>query len=184
MRPPKNEIMKPSEMALMESENRIGNRLYSRTADGAEVVTAIVSRLAMDLANRPRKISLQDPNEIEDVAIAYVNACAEAGTLPSKVGLCRAMGYSRQGVDYFLNHHGEEPGAEQLRQIFDGFADVMNTAALTGACHPIVGIFTLKSQAGWRDTVSIETDVKRDPLGERKSTAEIMAKYADILPDD
>ena len=182
---PKHEIMSPIQMEALANETRIGNRLYSRTSDGAEVVKALVSRLAINLANRPKKIDLRDCELIESVAVAYVDACSKAGTLPSKIGLCLAMGISRQAVDVFMKVHPEEASTELLRQIFDGFADVLNSAALTNACHPIVGIFTLKAQNGWRDTVSIEAESVRDPIEERQSVAAILAKYDDVggLPD-
>ena len=182
---PKREIMSPADMEALAIDTRIGNRLYSRTSDGAEVVKALVSRLAINLANRPKKIDLRDCELIESVAVAYADACSKAGTLPSKIGLCLAMGISRQAVDVFMKVHPEEESTELLRQIFDSFADTLNSAALTNACHPIVGIFTLKSQAGWRDTVSIEAEPVRDPIEERQSMAAILERYSDVggLPD-
>lgn len=183
-REPKNEIMSPTNMKMMAEETRVGNRLYSRTSDGAEVVNALVSQLAIDLANMPRKINLRDTEQLRSVAVAYVDACSHTGTLPSKIGFCHACGISRQGVDAFMKSHPNEESVETLRIIFESFADTLNSASLANACHPIVGIFTLKSQAGWRDTVSIEAEPPEDPLGARKNTNEIIARYADILPDD
>lgn len=181
---PKYDIMSPSDMEKLAEESRIGNRLYSRTADGAEVVNALVTRLAVSLANRPRKIDLRDCDLIEQVAVAYVQACSKAGTLPSKIGFCLACGISRQAVDCFMKGHPEEKSVELLRMIFESFADTLNSAALTGACHPIVGIFTLKSQANWRDTVTIESETVMDPTEERQTAEEIMRKYKDLmLPD-
>lgn len=150
---PKNEIMSIADMEKLAVETRTGNRLYSRTADGAEVVNALTARLAAELANPPKKIDLRDAEMVRAVAVKYVEACSHAGTIPSRLGLCRAMGISRQAVDRFIRYHPQEPSVETLRVIFDGFADTLHSAALTNACHPIVGIFTLKAQAGWRDTV-------------------------------
>ena len=174
---PKDDIMSPTDMVKLAEETRVGNRLYSRTTDGAEVVSALTARLAAELATLPKKIDLRDKEMIKAVAISYVDACSRAGTIPSRIGLCRAMGISRQAVDYFMNHHSEEPSVETLRIIFDGFADTLNSAALTNACHPIVGIFTLKAQGGFRDTVTFEAPLVGDPLGDRVSAEAIVAKY-------
>lgn len=176
--------MTPADMEKLAVDMRADNRLYSRTADGAEIVNALTSRLAVELATLPKKIDLRDTELVKQVVVAYVDACSKAGLLPSRIGLCRAMGISRQAVSVFMKAHSEEKTAEFLRIIFDSFAETLNIAALTGACHPIVGIFTLKAQEGWRDTVSIETETVRDPTDERLTAAEIVAKYRDLdLPD-
>ena len=181
---PKNEIMLPEQMREMATEYRQNSRLYSRTADGAEVVQALVSRLAEELMENPQKIDLRNEALIVKVAVAYVSSCAKAGTIPSKIGLCRAMGVSRQAVDYFLSRHGDEPSAERLRLIFDSFAEMLNSAALASACHPIVSIFLSKALYGYRDTLSVETEYKIDPLNPYKvSAAEIAEKYRNLLPD-
>ena len=89
------------------------------------------------------------------------------------------MGYSRQGVDAFINKHGStSPAAEKLRMIFDSFAELLNNAALASACQPIVSIFLSKAIYGYRDTVSAEIEYKDDPLGPRKSAAEINEIYS------
>lgn len=176
-------------MEKMALETRNNSRLYSRTADGGEVVQTLLTNLAGELANLPKKINIRDPHMVETVAIAYVNACAKSGAICSKIGLCRAMGMSRQSVDYFMNHHGDEPSAELLRIIFDSFAEMLNGAALANSVHPIVSIFLSKAIYGYRDTVSIETEPKHDPLGERTTAAEILSKYSNdeldmMLPAD
>lgn len=181
---PKNEIMTPADMEKLATEMRVGNRLYSRTADGAEIVNALTSKLAVELATLPRKIDLRDTELVKEVVVSYVNACSKAGLLPSRIGLCRAMGISRQAVSVFMKVHSEEKTAEYLRIVFDSFAETLNSASLTGACHPIVGIFTLKAQEGWRDTVSLQTETVRDPTDERLTAAEIVERYRDFpLPD-
>ena len=182
----KGNMMQPAAIQAMAVENRSG-RLYSRTADSGEVVQTLVARLAAELADMPKKIDLRDEDMIVRVAVTYVDACASAGVIPSKIGFCRSCGVSRQAVDYFLNHHGDEPSAERLRMIFDSFAEMLNNAALANACHPIVSIFLSKALYHYRDTVSIETEIKQDPLGERRSAAELLAKYGkeelEMLPD-
>lgn len=188
MNKPKHEIMSPVDMEAMAVETRATSRLYSKTSDSGKVVQALVSQLAAELAAAPKtKIDLRDEDMIVRVAVAYVDACAKSGVIPSKVGFCRAAGYSRQAVEYYMNHHSEENGAERLRMIFDSFAEMLNAAALANACHPIVSIFLSKALYGYRDAIALETEIKQDPLGERRSAAEISAKYKGFedweLPD-
>lgn len=174
---PKNEIMSPDEMQVVETRR---GRLYSQTADHGLVVSEIVSNLAEELAKKPQKINLKDADMIESIAIAYTDACAKAGTMPNKTGLCRAMGVTRQGVDWFISHNPGEPSAELLQMIFDSYAEALSAASLAGAVHPIVSIFLLKAISGYRDTVSLEAAPARDPLGDRIKAENIAARYKDL----
>ena len=126
----KGNMMQPAAIQAMATETRNSSRLYSKNNDSGEVVQALVKQLAAELAQMPKKIDLRDEDMIVRVAVAYVDSCANAGIIPPKIGFCRACGLSRQAVDYFLNHHGDEPSAERLRMIFDSFADMLNAAAL------------------------------------------------------
>ena len=180
---PKDNIMTPAEMQEVHSRS---GRLYSRTADGGEVVSTLIGQLADELANMPKKIDLRDEELIKEVTVAYVHSCSLNGIIPNKSGWCRSAGISRRAVDYFLQHHAEEPSAELLRIIFDSFAEMLNNCALTSACHPIVSIFLSKAIYGYRDTVSIETEQRlEDPLGKQQDIEDILAKYKDLdlLPD-
>lgn len=181
---PKGNIATPEQMQAL-AEGQRNSRLYSKENDAGEVVAALGARLAMEIENLPSKADLRDAGMIQTVAAAYVANCARAGTIPCKSGLCRCLGYSRQGVEYFLKHHENEDGAEKLRMIFDAFAELLNDAALTGACREVTAIFLAKAIYGYRDTVSIETELREDPYGYQHRTAEeIIKKYADLpLPD-
>ena len=183
---PKHDIMHPAVIQAKAIETRSNSRLYSKETDNGEIVSSLVANLAAELAHTPKKINLRDEHMITEVAVTYVDACAKAGIIPSKIGLCRAMGISRQAVDHYMSHHSEEDSAEKLRIIFDSFAEMLNTAALTGACREITAIFLAKALYQYRDNITIETEIKQDPLGPRRTSEEILAKYASgeyELPD-
>ncbi len=180
----KNEIMTPEQMRQMTAEKRATSSLYSKTTDNGEIVSVLTANLAADIAHLPQRIDLKNESMVTAVALEYVHACAETGTIPSKIGYCRAMGISRQGLDYYLSHHGDEPSAERIRIILDSFAEVLNDAALANACHPIMSIFLSKALYQYSDKLTIETEVNYDPLGERQSVDAIIEKYKNIeLPD-
>lgn len=170
--------MSPEEMRTTESRR---GRLYSQTSDHGLVVSAIVSNLAAELAEMPKKIDLKDPEMIRQVAVAYTAACAESGTLCNKTGLCRAMGMTRQGVDWFMSHNPGEPSTELLQMIFDSFAEALSNAGLASAVHPIISIFLLKAISGYSDTIKIESPMLVDPLGQRVSAESVAAKYKDMI---
>ncbi len=164
---PGRNILTESEMLDLASSQR-ESRLYSRSADSGEKVSAIVGTLANELSELPEKISLNDTALVLTVAKQYVNACAAVGSIPSKIGCCRAFGCSRQAVDNFMLRNPEHPTTDLLQILFDAFAEALNNAALTGSCHPIVGIFISKAVYQWKESVVLETPVSK-PLGDDPS---------------
>ncbi len=183
---PKNTIQTPTEMLATAQERRLNSRIYNRTADNGEVVSAIVQQLAEDLVDIPQKADLKDTEQIRQIVISYVAMCARAGVIPSKIGLARACGYNRRTLEYFCDRHPEHPTAELLEIAFDAFAEAMSTAALSGSVQQVFAIFLSKALYKWEDTVTIKT-TPADPMDYRTSAQEILAKYSredlERLPD-
>lgn len=181
---PHKNIQTPGEMLTSAKEQRMNNRIYSRTSDGSEVVSAVVNQLAAELATLPQKTDLRNTAQIEKICISYVDACSKAGLIPSKIGLSRAMGVSRRTIDYFISKYPDHPTAQLLEIVFDGFSDCLNTAALCGAVNNIYSIFLSKAIFHYKDTVTLEA-IPADPLERRMTTEEIIKKYELVdLPDD
>ena len=184
---PKNTIQSPSEMLATAQERRLNSRIYNRTADNGEVVSAIVEQLAEDLVDIPQKADLRNTELIKRIVIAYAAMCAKAGTIPSKIGLARACGYSRRALEYFCDKHPEHPTAELLELAYDAFAEALTTAALANATNNVFSIFISKALYRFEDTVTIKA-TPPDPMDHRATAAEIMARYSkeelDMLPAD
>lgn len=183
---PHNNVQQPSQMLATAQERRLNSRIYNKTADGGSVVSAIVEQLAEELVEIPQKADLRNTAQIEKIVIAYVAMCAQAGTIPSKIGLARALGMSRRTVDYFLERHPEHPTAELLELAFDAFAEAMSTAALAGSVQQVYAIFLSKALYKFEDTVTVKA-VPPDPMDTKSSAAEIMARWKDsldMLPED
>lgn len=179
---PHGNIQKPSEMLATAQEQRLNNRIYSKTADSGMVVAAITAELAAELANLPIKADLKDTEQIRRVVVAYVGACSQAGLLPSKLGLARALGMSSRNLDKFCENHPQHETAEFLELVFDSFSDALSTAALSGATAQVYSIFIGKSLYKMRDNATIEIDTRKyDPLGERVSADKIADKYKDLV---
>lgn len=183
---PHRDIQTPSEMLATAKEQRLNNRIYSKTADSGLVVSAIVSQLAEDLTAIPQKVDFRDTELVKNVCIAYADACSQAGLIPNKMGLSRALGVSRRTVDLFCDLHPDHPTAQLLEIVFDAFSEALSNAALVGATNNIFSIFVSKAIYKWKDTVSVET-TPPDPMDHHTTAAEILAKYSkedlDLLPD-
>lgn len=184
---PHGNIQSPSEMLATANERRMNSKIYNRTSENGEVVNAIVSQLAADLAEMPKKADLRDPELVKRVCITYIDACSKAGTIPTKIGLARALGMSRRTVDYFLERHPEHESAQVLELVFDAFSEAMSTAALAGAVQQVYAIFLSKAIYGYQDTVTIKSDPP-DPLDYKRRTEEILARWSkedlSLLPSE
>ncbi len=180
---PKDEIQTPSEMLATAKERSLNSRIYNKTADHGAVVSAIVNQLAEDLSDIPQKANLRDTDMIRKIIVAYVAMCADAGTIPSKIGLARALGMNRRTLEYFCDRHPEHPTAELLELAFDAFSEALSTAALSGSVAQVFAIFVQKAQFRWEDSVTIKT-TPPDPFDNNKSRIdEIIERYKDDFMD-
>lgn len=183
---PHNNIQQPSQMLATAQERRLNSKIYNKTADGGSVVSAIVEQLAEELTEIPQKADLRNTEQIKKVVIAYVAMCSQAGTIPSKIGLARALGMSRRTIDYFLERHPEHPTAEVLELAFDAFAEALSTAALANATNNVYSIFLSKALYRFEDTVTVKA-IPPDPMDSKSNAAEILDRWKDRLdmfPDD
>ena len=180
---PAHTIMTLDEMISAERD-KAGNRLYSRDTDATEKIQKLVAQAAVDLMNLPEKISLGHVEYVKSAVKAYLIACYEAGTIPSKIGCCRAMGLSRQAIDNYMQRNPDAPSSEFLRITFDTFASVLSDSALSGASNLVVAIFCLKALYSWQDKVVSEIQITNNPLsGANVDPMEIARKY-DYLPGE
>lgn len=172
--------MTSEEMNAM-NEARNGNRLFSRDAESAEKIAAIVAQTRSELQKMPERVSLGDVQTIRQVLLNYLKSCERVAVCPSKSGLCRALGITRQAVDDYMKRHPEAESSQLLAQTFDAFADVLANAALAGATHPIFSIFVEKAVYGMRDTQTIEIRPANSPLGEETDYADLEKRIDDTV---
>lgn len=161
---PAQNIMDPCKMLELANEQKM-TRLYDKTTDGTDKIQSLVGALANEISNLPEKINMRDTKTVRIVAAQYVDACRTVGTIPNKIGLCRAMGISRQAVDSFMNMNPAHPTTEFLEIVLDSFAEILSNSALVGASNMVMSIFITKAVYKWRDNIAIEY-VSKTPLGE------------------
>ena len=175
----KRAIMTASEMDAMNAEIVEHNHLYSRDTDASEKVQSIVTSIGAEIITEHEKININDAEAVKNVVAAYIASCARTGVLPSKMGLSRALGYSRLGLDKYVKSHEGTASATFLQNCFDGFAEMLTMASLTGACHPIVGIFIEKAIYGLRENDALPEPPVTGVLSDADA-AEIAQRYMDI----
>ncbi len=171
----KRPVMTYGEMVEM-NESKRGTRLYSKIEDGTDKVQALINQTLQELVNIPDRISLRDTQAVRNIALAYVNSCAQTGVLPSKMGLARACGITRKGIDDYMFRNPESETTVFLSLLFDAFAECLSNAALTGSCHPIFAIFVEKALFGWRDALTIEASPTNVLGSDEMTAADLQAK--------
>lgn len=184
MNVPKNGIMDSDSMDRMNVQTVGSSRLYAKDVDAGEKVAAIVHMAADSMAKVPEKINLYDAEQVRAVTLEYLRSCERTGALPSKIGVARAMGITRQTIDAFLKSHPDQPSAQFLELLFDACAEALTNAALAGGVREITAIFISKAQFGWRDTITLETP-QPQPLGELVNEDELRRRIAEnVVIDD
>lgn len=158
---------------------------YGKQANSAQALSRmgeIVSNIGQELQDAAeRTIDLNDMDMVQEQTQSYINSCAERGLIPSKAGLSRALGLTRQAADVYIRAHPQSKTAHYLSLVFDAFSEALSLAGLYGQAHPIVCLFLLKSIHGLRDNfITIEDASQYDP---KPTVAEIQAKYAHLLSD-
>lgn len=144
-----------------------------------ENIQAIIASIGAGVAQVGQRIHLSDTQTVQDTAKRYIMSCYEAGLLPSKQGLARACGVSLTGVTKFMREHPHHDTTAYIEMVYDAFAEMRETAALNGAAHPIVSIFGLKANYGYRENEPV-AEVKESPLGEAEDTDTIAKKYLEL----
>lgn len=150
---------------------------------GDERVTEFV-KYHMEMMRMREGVDKRDVEDLKRRFVEYLSYCAEHGIVPNNMNAYFAMGVSRQDI-YAWSHGkaGTPEHKEFATMISSFFASIHEQGATDGVLNPISAMFWQKAHDGLIEASKVEV-VQDDPLGERKSSAEITAKYADILPED
>ena len=160
----KNTALSPAEMDAMNRSIVEGNHLYDNSVEGrAGTIQEIVTVVGNDALIDRKKVDLRDLEEVKRVAREYIDSCQRAPLLPSKSGLCRSLGYSRQGLWLFMRDNKGSATEDFLSQLFDAFSETYDIAAMGGTIHPIYAIFTQKAQYQLRDNAPVDDLENNEP---------------------
>lgn len=150
---------------------------------GDERVTEFI-KYHMEMMRMREGVDKRDVNDLRNRFINYLSYCAEHGIVPNNMNAYFAMGISRQDVSaWHLGSRGTPEHKEFADMVMQFFASIHEQGGTDGVLNPISAMFWQKAYDGLIEASKVEV-VQDDPLGEKRSSAEISAKYADILPEE
>lgn len=150
---------------------------------GDERVTEFV-KYHMEMMAMREGADKRDVNDLRNRFVNYLSYCAEHGIVPNNMNAYFAMGVSKQDISaWHLGNRGTPEHKEFADMVTQFFASIHEQGATDGVLNPISAIFWQKAHDGLIEASKVEV-VQDDPLGEKRSSAEIAAKYADILPEE
>lgn len=177
------------EMTTQLAGSKEGNRLYTpkqgtykeiSDALKAEALDSIIDQ-QLDLlatAKRRGRVNLNNVDEVEATATAYMTSCKQAGVYPTMLGFAAACGYSRKSVYEFISKNRGK-SVDYLDGLRSSWAAIIAQMGLARQCSESVSIFLLKNSGqGMADKAEIDIAPKvENPLGERTDPEELRRKY-------
>lgn len=191
---PNNPIKKAAgqtveEMTSQLAGSRGGNRLYTpkqgtykeiSDALKAEALDSIIDQQLELLATAKRRgrVNLNNVDEVEATATAYMTSCKQAGVYPTMLGFAAACGYSRKSIYEFISKNRGK-SVDYLDGLRSSWAAIIAQMGLARQCSESVSIFLLKNSGqGMADKAEIDIAPKTEnPLGEQKDPEELRRKY-------
>lgn len=166
-----------------------GNRLYapkrgnykeiSDQLKGEALEAAIDQQLALLATAKQRgRVDLNDIDEVEATATAYMTSCKQAGVYPTMLGFAAACGYSRKTIYEYINRNTGK-SAQYLDNLRSSWAAIIAQMGLARQCSESVSIFLLKNSGqNMADRAEIDIAPKASsPLGEYVTEKELLEKY-------
>ena len=124
------------EMTAQLAGSKEGNRLYTPKAGtyNEALDAAIDHQLELLAAAKRRgRVNLNDVDEVEATATAYMTSCKRAGVYPTMLGFAAACGYSRKAIyEYIARHNGKT--VDYLDGLRSSWAAIVAHMGLTRKC--------------------------------------------------
>lgn len=155
------------EMTTQLAGSKEGNRLYTpkqgtykeiSDALKAEALDSIIDQ-QLDLlatAKRRGRVNLNNVDEVEATATAYMTSCKQAGVYPTMLGFAAACGYSRKSVYEFISKNRGK-SVDYLDGLRSSWAAIIAQMGLARQCSESVSIFLLKNSGQGRDRYCAES---------------------------
>lgn len=162
------------EMTEQLTESKKGNRLYSPKTGNYKEISDALKAEALDAAidqqlellaaaKRRGRVNLNNVDEVEATATAYMTSCKQAGVYPTMLGFAAACGYSRKAIyEYISRHSGKS--VDYLDGLRSSWAAIIAQMGLARQCSESVSIFLLKNCGqGMADRAEIDLAPKTEP---------------------
>lgn len=173
---------------VAEQEKAKKTRTYK--AENIEVASQEIQKSVLVALNELKqfssgeRIKLEDTESVKKLTEQYLQACITTATLPKLSGLAHCLGYTRDGLYWFMRNKKDHPSGQFLNAFRDVCADAMADSSTKGVIHPIVGIFLLKALYGLRDNVTVETVPADSNSYESMTASEIVKRYGSLLEQE
>ena len=146
-----------------------------------DITPGELSAQVSDYAELQRLKPVQTDEETAERIDYFFRWCADRQIRPtvSLLGLC--LGYSRQTM-WNWQQKGGTRGAliDRAKQVLESLTE---SWLLAGRTNPVSGIFVLKSQFGYKDSISVEVS-QANPLEAQLTPEEIAERIAADIPAD
>lgn len=172
-----------------------GNRLYSPKKGNYKEISdqlksealeaAIDQQLGLLATAKQRgRVDLNNVDEVEATATAYMTSCKQAGVYPTMLGFAAACGYSRKTIYEYINRNTGK-SAQYLDNLRSSWAAIIAQMGLARQCSESVSIFLLKNSGqNMADRAEIDIAPKASsPLGEYVTEKELLEKYVTDVGD-
>lgn len=187
MNRPKND---PQSYTEMLTEAKAKKTTVTYRAESGQYVDGEISKLVTMSTEELARIvdgigvvRLDDTEAVKRKAVEYLRVCSETSTLPGIGGLCRALGYSLEGVRRFRKLKPNHPTTEFLELFRDLCSDVLSDAALRGYTNNVYSIFYQKAMNNLSDSIRIEAVPYQGKYYEEKTPDELES-YLKVIGDD
>lgn len=140
-----------------------------------------LSLMVSNMAELEKMEPVNEPEEIRERLNFFFDWCSRKQLRPTVSLMCLCLGHPRQTL-WTWQQRGGERGAmiDRAKQLLEALTE---TWLLTGKTNPVAGIFVLKSQFGFKDTVTIESATPAQPYA-NLTPSEIAERIKEDIPVD
>ncbi len=158
--------------------------LTANTEQNAQLIAQAAREMAMTNDASREKVPLRDLERVKRTASAYLDECAQTGTMPTVRGCAARLGVTRFALYDFERHHPGSEFSAWLQDFSDMCGEVMMAAAMQGSVSPVPAIFTAKARYSWREApVQVELQAS-NAIGPTLSEEELRKRIVEDVVID
>lgn len=171
----KNLPQTPAEISANNAARKETRVYRAKHEARSEYLAQLVQRGMNAIADHESliKFPLSNTERLKEQSMVYMQTCMDDGILPDFQSYCMSLGYSKSGVNGYINRTEEgDPSRDWLVMMKELFSSLLSQAALSDDVNTIFAIFAQKALYDWRENQTV-TIVADSPLGAPKTEAEI-----------
>lgn len=122
------------------------------------------------------RVDLSNLAAVKKACEEYMESCRRAGVYPSMTALAPSLGYSRQGLYWYMSQHDTDV-TKYLDALRSSMAAIVQQAGLTRTADAAMAIFILKNSAGMSDKLDVNATAVPATQEQEYSAEEIAQRY-------